>query len=384
MKNILICLLVIFVAIALAKPYGGGGFRAAPRPVARAGASPAFGGVSSNACAIEAIRRCGGRRSTGATACRAVFIASCSNGSSRRAAVAAPPAPAAPPATHFIGSAPPPYVSAPAPYVSLGFLSNLPGRWVGEGMNMVQLPNFDSPTPSNYRVLVSRTREAFEFDAISGAVANRGSALFLNNFSNGQRDLYYAGVTYFQNVCDYYTGEGLHVEPGLFLNIPATAVNPNHNATVVRMASIPHGDTIHCEANTLLVQPQPSFDPINTTPTGPIASFVTPVTAAQCPQGITPDQVVNPSLYLQQQIAGQNIVNTIVIEVTSQVEGKVSNIPFVKKNANVVSIDAIFWIETVQNPDGSTFLQLQYSQTVNLSFLGSIFPHVSVATLRKQ
>jgi hypothetical protein len=263
-------------------------------------------------------------------------------------------------------------------------LINLPGRWVGEGMNMVQLPSFDCTQPTNYRLLVSRTRETINFAAIGGSIANRGSALFMNNFSRGQRDILYSGVTYLQSVTDYYTGAGLHVEPGLFLNIPATDVNPSHNATIVRMASIPHGDTIHCESDTLLVQPQPSFDPINTTPTGPIANFLFPVTPSQCPAGITPSQVTNPSLYLQQQIAGQNIVNTIVIEVTSQVEGKVSNIPFVNKNANVVSIDSIFWIETVQNPDGSTFLQLQYSQTVNLSFLGSIFPHVSVATLRKQ
>jgi hypothetical protein len=47
-------------------------------------------------------------------------------------------------------------------------------------------------------------------------------------------------------------------------------------------------------------------------------------------------------------------------------------------------LDATFWIETVQQPDGSTFLQLQYTQTVLLNFLGIDWPHISVATLTKQ
>jgi hypothetical protein len=46
-------------------------------------------------------------------------------------------------------------------------------------------------------------------------------------------------------------------------------------------------------------------------------------------------------------------------------------------------LTATFWIETVQRPDGSQFLQLQYSQTVLLDFEKVIWPHVSVATLIK-
>ena len=43
---------------------------------------------------------------------------------------------------------------------------------------------------------------------------------------------------------------------------------------------------------------------------------------------------------------------------------------------------AIFWVETVTNPDGSTFEQLQYTQRVLLNFNGLSWPHISVATLR--
>ena len=46
---------------------------------------------------------------------------------------------------------------------------------------------------------------------------------------------------------------------------------------------------------------------------------------------------------------------------------------------------ATFWIEKVKKPHtNGHFLQLQYSQIVMLDFNGLRWPHVSVATLRKQ
>ena len=53
-------------------------------------------------------------------------------------------------------------------------------------------------------------------------------------------------------------------------------------------------------------------------------------------------------------------------------------------NAQAVTIDALFWIETVKEADGKIKLLLQYSQTVLLNFNGLSWPHVSVATLEKQ
>jgi hypothetical protein len=38
----------------------------------------------------------------------------------------------------------------------------------------------------------------------------------------------------------------------------------------------------------------------------------------------------------------------------------------------------------VRTDDGSTFLQLQYTQQVTLDFLGINWPHIQVATLVKQ
>jgi hypothetical protein len=57
---------------------------------------------------------------------------------------------------------------------------------------------------------------------------------------------------------------------------------------------------------------------------------------------------------------------------------------FITDNAEAVSLDATFWIETVQDADGAQFLQLQYTQKVVLRFLNIDWPHISVATLVKR
>ena len=81
---------------------------------------------------------------------------------------------------------------------------------------------------------------------------------------------------------------------------------------------------------------------------------------------------------------GLNVVKTTVLVISTANSGGILNIPFVTSNANATKMDAIFWIETVQQSDGSEFLQLQYTQTVILNFLGIDWPHISVATLVKQ
>jgi len=62
--------------------------------------------------------------------------------------------------------------------------------------------------------------------------------------------------------------------------------------------------------------------------------------------------------------------------------GGIISPPFVALNANPVHMDAIFWIERVEHPGTDAFLQLQYVQRVVLDFLGVLWPHLSVATLR--
>jgi len=62
-----------------------------------------------------------------------------------------------------------------------------------------------------------------------------------------------------------------------------------------------------------------------------------------------------------------------------------ANTFFLTENASANHVTATFWIEKVKKPHtNGHFLQLQYSQVVMLDFNGLRWPHVSVATLRKQ
>src|SRR5260221_478916 len=163
----------------------------------------------------------------------------------------------------------------------LGPLGELPGTWVGNGFNLISLPDKHDNKP--FRLKLNATKETLSFRMIGAPIPNRGSV---------QDDIEFLGVHYFQQVSDAKTNVGLHLEPGLWLNTPITTNPPQPKAGVARLGTIPHGDS--------------------------------------------------------------------------------------------VSFSGIFWIETVQNPHNTQFLQLQYTQTVILDFIGIKWPHISVATLVKQ
>ncbi len=135
------------------------------------------------------------------------------------------------------------------------------------------------------------------------------------------------------------------------------------------------------------------------------------------------DIINNPNSVLQNHIAGQDILGSITIEMTTTplnpaVGLGVSQIPFLgvadnngtsylastENNCFVLSAAATFWIEWVKAPSlpynypasggdngpcrdldpylgQPAFLQLQYSQTVILVFNGVFWPHVTVATM---
>ena len=118
--------------------------------------------------------------------------------------------------------------------------------------------------------------------------------------------------------------------------------------------------------------------------------------------------VDNPNSVLAQAVAGKTILSTIVLRISTAdltptpnqppqpppppppptSGGGTSNIGFLQgvgnaPNAQAGQMDAVFWIETVQDGEGLE-LFLQYSQRVLLNFNGLSWPHVSVATLVKQ
>jgi hypothetical protein len=274
---------------------------------------------------------------------------------------------------------------------NLGPLTELAGTWVGDGFNVMSLPDFDpvppSTGPKDFRLKLNATREVMQFIPIGGAIPNRGAVTALGG-NTGQGDIEMFGLTYLQRISDAVTNAALHIEPGVWLNVPASTI-PAQDACVVRMGNVPHGNSLLAQSNAVQTMVGgPRIGPANAKPAGlavteaMLAVFTNPV--PPLPPGLEPAWVVDPNKALSAAIAGQTIISNTLIAISTNPNGGILNIPFVISNAKPIQLDAIFWIETVQQPDGSSFMQLQYTQTVLLTFLGINWPHISVATLVKQ
>jgi hypothetical protein len=271
-----------------------------------------------------------------------------------------------------------------------GPLVDLAGTWAGSGFNLISRPGKDVGLP--FVLQVNATKEVLTFDPIHAQIINRGSE---------QGDLTLFAIPYSQLVNDAVTSGLLHAERGMWLNVPATE-DPAQPETVVRLATIPHGDSVVAQGTfTRATRPQIShvnpgpFDPMTGKPIGP-GYFPPPFQAPNTITGALPHgfHIHNPNAALTSVIEGQNITNTVVLQVSTEplpvpsnlpgpFGGGILNIPFVTANANAISLEATFWIETVEPPDAEPFLQLQYTQTVILNFIGINWPHISVATLVK-
>jgi hypothetical protein len=268
----------------------------------------------------------------------------------------------------------------------LGPLAELPGTWFGTGFSLISRPDFQHNPP--FFLEVNQTHESLTFTEIGAPIPNRGS---------GQPDIFFLGVHYLQQISDAVTNGSLHLEPGIWLNMPAT-LDPVADASVVRLATIPHGDSLLAQGRSFTVEGGPDIQPVSSTPTfssganagQPVTgAYLAPFTNTALPPGIPAGSIANPNLVLTEAIAHQKIVQTTVlaIDTTTPVgssTGGIENIPFVVQNANATRMSAIFWVEEVQREDGDGhFLQLQYTQTVILNFLNIDWPHITVATLVK-
>jgi hypothetical protein len=191
-----------------------------------------------------------------------------------------------------MASTPPRFQQGPlTTALQLGPLAFLVGSWQGPGFNAIWRPDnpqsdpVTSPADQTRRFLeLNLTNDSFDFQVIPGVVPNRGL--------NPQTDLSLYGLHYLQRTSDadpapsprvlpagYSTtaGQALHIEPGLFMNVPAsqqpsTGNTPivNQNA-IVRMGSIPHGTTV------LMQGPNPGTTPTLGKPNiPPLTPFSTP------------------------------------------------------------------------------------------------------------
>jgi hypothetical protein len=287
---------------------------------------------------------------------------------------------------------------------NLGPLKELPGTWSGGGFNLIARPDHEGG--NDIFLELNLTEETLTFDLIGAPIPNRGT---------GQNDIELFGIHYLQQINDATTKGALHLEPGIWINVPATTV-PVETQSVARMASIPHGNALLAEGQgtKIVGPPTPGFAntvpfPVGTetpkpgTPNGfpeYNLSAPNPFRTSPLPAAITQAVVTNPNSFLANAIAGQTITETEVLDIATVSSltigppptvvpipnggGGVENIPFLVSNANAAQVFATFWIEKVKHPHGpGHFLQLQYTQTVLLNFLGLSWPHVSVATLVK-
>lgn len=270
--------------------------------------------------------------------------------------------------------------------------------WTGTGFNMIWRPNHGQIGSKPYFLQLMFTSEVLTFTEIAGAIANRGSR---------QNDIAMGGVAYMQQINDTFDDSGQHVEPGVWLNVPSTK-NPAAPSSVVRMASIPHGTTVNLQGVSSIQNP-PSFPALSISPFPvglPANCFDLPesdlsrssLSRTPLPRVVGLDQahLDNPALFLSDMLADQTLLTSTLLDVSSPVDnaalvgGGIANITFLTgvgslptggPNALVSFVDTGWWIERVMTGAQPEFDQLQYYQLVLIDFLGTSFPHITVATL---
>ena len=279
----------------------------------------------------------------------------------------------------------------------LGALRDLPGYWEGTGFSLIARPHFGPEAKNGFFLQLNMLHETVEFTTIGSPVFNRGCL---------QEDMAIYGVTYMHRVTDAGSGGALHIEPGMFLNIPATTA-PTADASIARLGTIPHGNAF-CTvgfAQEAEYDRIPGIPPANTVPfpiggTPPEPSSANPfeeynlsipsaVRTGSLPTEITqvlvndPNQMLRDTLQTQVEQEGKTL-NWIIRLITRTADDKsIGNIPFITANANTLDFESVWAIESVTDACGDEYLQLQYSQTALINFRGMSYPHVAVGTLVK-
>jgi hypothetical protein len=280
--------------------------------------------------------------------------------------------------------------SQQATAANLGPLQDLPGFWEGTGFNLIARPDHAGGNPAGVFLQLNLLRETIEFTSIGSPVFNRGSV---------EDDIALYGVTYLHRVTDAVTGEALHIEAGLWLKVPPAGGQPD--TSIARLATIPHGNAVCTvgQAEEVVLDGVPDIPPANTVPfpigtappppgsPNPFAEYnlatATCFRTAPVPAEITQPVVDDPNTLLREALDGRTLSHVTRLITSTAAAGGIDNIPFIVANADAVSLESVFAIETVVGQAGTEYLQLQYSQTALLNFRGRSWPHVSVGTLIK-
>lgn len=274
----------------------------------------------------------------------------------------------------------------PAP--DLGAIASFTGTFKGAGFNTIFRPQDFAVTPTllpnpahgpdDNIFELNLTEEILSFSPALGSIPNRGMV---------QGDVFLNGIPYLQtinDVSDPAQPVGIHFEPGVWLSVPPTTA-PAEGATLVRMASIPHGTTIEAQGTSFTVAGGPVIKPVDITPfpigkpgsrirfpsqnVNDTGTFRVPqdLTSFIAAGTITKDILDNPNLIIKNRADAQNITSTTVIVINTNPNdplfgnpadplfgGGTDNIAFLlgdktatAPNANAIQMTAIFWIETV-------------------------------------
>lgn len=293
----------------------------------------------------------------------------------------------------------------------LGPFAQLPGKWInppGEpasGFNMISLPFAQPDGPLDYRLLLNRYTETLTFDLVDKAVANRG--ILRGDSSLTETDQFVVTLDYMQAIAQEAaadfpesgmagkSGQGIHREPGLWLHMKNQF---SDGIDIARLSTIPHGDSMLALGSTRVIDGPPSIPAVNGLVEGgpddlehpymsPYKHFVdNPF------EGFDP---LHPHTVLEKANENVDIVRTTELSVDTRIStGGISNLPFIKSQANATYLQSWFWIQELADTDqhGQPKMRLQYLQVVNLDFfprpdgsgllLG--WPHISINTLVKE
>jgi hypothetical protein len=278
-------------------------------------------------------------------------------------------------------------------------LSDLQGRWVGEGINTLWVPTpvaagvptppaqvYSPPVPDQQprplpQFVSSRTTETLVVGDVLGSVPNKGAHEAFGELA----------APYEQRVHDE-NGTLIHVENGFWLiTPPSDAASPPPEprpASVAKLSSIPHGTVAIVQGDLPVRQNGKVQISASDVPTTPVMPGIVPPQLTKPPGPLAQEYIDNVASYIVQRIAADCTGLLWELKLaTSTTTAGVANIDFINANAAVKSIQSTVWIGNLGIRTDETGAQtasvLAYVQTAILTFDNVDWPHVSVGYLTK-
>jgi len=308
----------------------------------------------------------------------------------------------------------PPQLMPGVPTAQLTPLQHLIGTWTNQPLgssgkggpdnpfsyNVMPLPQVDPSWPPGYFLKNFSYYEELTFSAIHGPVLNRNGigaqvahTLFYEQrvyFAEGPNKdalvhaengslLLLAGKK--QPLGPYGNG----FRPGLGNQTVTNSVPPTQAFNLAKQVAVPHGNSILALGSYTVGNSVPVIPPATVLPSGAVdPALYSLKDAVANPQ---PSYTLNPNQALIDALSIQAPSNYIALTVSSaNGNGVVSNIRFEQQYSNVTRYDFTCWLESFDG--GTSFPQLQYSQTITLLLpvRGGLvsFPHVTANTLTKK